>query len=61
MRVMDNIEYFCTDYDVKKYTDWERIIDTYFKTKLACDRNIIHFSEYDILYNRVSNLKLLEG
>jgi hypothetical protein len=61
IKVMDNIEYFCTDYDVKKYTDWERIIDTYLKTKLACDRNIIHFSEYDILYNRVSNLKLLEG
>jgi DNA-binding transcriptional ArsR family regulator len=61
VKVMDNIENFCTDYNVTKYDDWKKIIDLYFKTDLDCDRNIIHFSEYEVIYNRASNLHLVDA
>lgn len=56
--VMDNIDSFCGDYDISKYAEWRKIIDMYFKSNLNCDKNIIHFSQYNILLNRVSNLKI---
>jgi hypothetical protein len=57
-KVMDNIDTFCDDYDVNVYREWESMIDMYFKSDLNCDRNIIHFSQSNILINRASNLKI---
>lgn len=57
--IINNIEAFSDTYEIYKLTDWEQIIDMYFSSNLDCDRNMIHFTQEEILYNRASNCNLI--
>ncbi|NMB98095.1 MAG: hypothetical protein GYA02_16080 [Clostridiaceae bacterium] len=58
-QIVDNIDEFSDEYEIFKVADWESIIDMYFNSNLDCDRNMIHFAQEEILYNRASNCKLI--
>lgn len=58
-QIVDSIDIFSDEYEIIKADDWEKMIDMYFNSNLDCDRNIIHFAQPEILYNRASNCNLI--
>lgn len=58
-QIVDNIDVFSDEYELYHVDDWEQIINMYFNSNLDCDRNMIHFAQAEILYNRASNCKLV--
>lgn len=58
-QIVDNIDVFSDEYEILKVAEWESIIDMYFNSNLDCDRNMIHFAQGEILYNRADNCKLV--
>jgi DNA-binding Lrp family transcriptional regulator len=58
-QIVDSIDVFSDEYEILKVAEWESIIDMYFNSNLDCDRNMIHFAQPEILYNRADNCKLV--
>ena len=58
-RIINNITDFANTYEVYQLGDWKDIINMYFNSNLECDRNMIHFANEEILYNRASNCNLI--
>lgn len=58
-QIVDNIDIFSDEYGLYHVEDWEQIINMYFNSNLDCDRNMIHFAQPEILYNRADNCKLV--
>ena len=59
-QIVDSIDVFSDEYEILKVAEWESIIDMYFNSNLDCDRNMIHFAQEEILYNRASNCRLIK-
>ena len=58
-QIVDSIDVFSDEYGLYHVEDWEQIINMYFNSNLDCDRNMIHFAQPEILYNRADNCKLV--
>lgn len=58
-QIVDSIDDFSDKYEILKVAEWEQIINMYFNSNLDCDRNMIHFAQPEILYNRADNCKLV--
>ncbi|MDR7856101.1 hypothetical protein [Tissierella sp.] len=58
-QIVKAIDDFGDEYDLCKVNDWKLIIDMYFKSNLDSDRNMIHFAQEEILYNRADNCRLV--
>ena len=53
LKVINTIENFKVDYGVYDIQDYKIMIDSYFRTNMDCDRNILHFANTNILSNRM--------
>jgi len=59
IKIVEAIDDFGDEYDLIEQSDWRQIIDMYFSSNLDCDRNMIHFAQKDILFNRADNCRLV--
>lgn len=58
--IVVSIDVYSDKHEIIKANDWEEMIDMYFRSNLDCDRNMVHFAQPEILYNRASNCELIE-
>ena len=58
IEITDNIIDFANSTNITNLRDYINMIDVYFRSNLDCDRNMLHFANESILYNRADNLNL---